>query len=206
MVTKPFQYKMVVKKKTIHIAHCIAFILFSTEVILVFIFFRQDTFMLQKNCTAVYILHRIAFLEIPLLNFIILFIILLLNYLIITIKLKQRQRHYATSMQTNDIKSKFSWTYWFVLSAFMVTYLPVITLFAWTVFIEPPYSVRILIFQDFVVLFYFMNNVVNPLIDYKTFVTFREGYKSLLTCKGFNGEQNKQTVMNVANVGSDCGH
>ena len=149
-----------------------------------FIFFRQDKFLLTGECIALYILQDLSYIFIVMAFFVIISAIMLTSYVIITVKLSQRNKE-----QSNTINSKVTRASWLALSSFFILYYPSLLLSFATNFFAEPYPVFLLVLLDASFLLYYFNNVINPFIYYVTLANFKEGYKVLLTCKNIETAQ-----------------
>ena len=185
MVVNPLHYKRLVTKRKLHVAYNSIFISVTIVFIIGFIFFRQEEFIVINECFVVYILQQ-GFYLFGLLLCIVLIIIMLISYIIVTVKLKQRSRQFGAeiSNNANDINSKIMKASWLALSAFLILYTPFIllTLFEFSDFLEKPYPIYYIVIDDICSWMYFLNSLINPFLYYKILSDFREGYKRLLTC------------------------
>ena len=192
---KPLHYKVIVTKKRLHRVFLSAFLFFTMKLTAVFIFFRQDKFLLTGECIALYILQDLPYILFILVFFIIVSVIMLTSYVIITVKLSQRNKE-----QSNTINSKVTKASWLALSAFVILYYPSLLLSFATNFFAEPYPVFLLVLLDASFLLYYFNNVINPFIYFATLVNFKVGYKALLTCKNIDTGQVINSTSSIRSI------
>ena len=130
-------------------------------------------------------MQKIAYLLFSTLNLCICVIILLVSYIIVTVKLKQRSTKFTTG---NEINSKVIKTSWITVTAFIILYFPVTVMTIISSFLAQPYPPIFIVLLDCTHLIYYFNAVVNPFIYYFTLQDFKKGYQSLLHCKGTETE------------------
>ena len=132
-----------------------------------------------------------------------LIIIMLISYIIVAIKLKQRSWQFGAEVRNNanDINSKIMKASWLALSAFLILYTPYIllTLFELSSCLEQPYPIYFPIIQDICTWMFFLNSLINPFLYYKILSDFREGYKRLLTCGMVGGNNSNNQVYLAGN-------
>ena len=191
---KPLHYKLLVTKKRLHIAYSSVLIFCSIEIVIGFVFFSQDKFIDVKVCLVTYILQEVAYFVILILMFTCFSIAMLFNYIIITIKLRQRSNLLVTGVNTSNINSKVTRASWLALSAFIILYTPAVILAVVTNFIQQPYPVFLLVLLDISHLMFYLNSVINPFLYYATLKDFKEAYRSLLTCRKIDQERRNQSA------------
>ena len=182
LVVKPLRYKRLITRKRLHIGFWSLFTSCIVYGTILFIYFRQDKFILFKHCRLENILQRVAYLAGPVLYFIIVTIILIANYSITTYKLKVGCSVLATQPNAMDVNVKMIKALWLVLSSLILLHLPFVTVCLFMLFTHPPYPENILITQDVCNLIVSLNNVINPFLYYMTMKEFRTGYTDLLPC------------------------
>ena len=101
-------------------------------------------------------------------------IVMLVSYIIITVKLKQRNSVFTAS--TNDVNTKITRASWLTLGAFIILYSPSIILSLVPHFIPKPIPIILFILLDITYLLYYLNNVINPFLYFATLSDFKEGY------------------------------
>ena len=199
---KPLHYKRLVTKRKIHIAYNNIFIVLAILFIIAFLFFRQEKFIHVNECLAVYILQNLFYLLTVMLLFAVFITMMLTSYIIVTIKLKQRTGQFGSEISNNrtDMNFKIIKASWLALSAFLILYTPPILLTLGSNFLEHPYPIYYLVVQDICTLMYFINNVINPFLYYRTLSNFRQGYQRLLSC----GKSGGNNGGNQVNLSSNC--
>ena len=203
LVLKPLHYKLLVTKKRLHAIFLSVFAFFTVELTVGFIFYRQDKFLSANECIALYILQDLAYVVIIMVFFVTISVVMIINYIIITVKLGQRRKEFSTgsSSNSNDINSKVTRACWVALSAFVILYYPSVLLSLATNFMTQPYPVFMQASLDASFLIYYLNNAVNPFIYYATMADFREGYKSLLMCRKVQiGRTNKALTSSIRSI------
>ena len=146
-----------------------------------YIFYRQDIFVCMNDCAIANIIQPTAYMVITMIYFT-MCSVMAVSYIIITVKLKQRNSMFATS--ANDANSKMTKASWLTLGAFIFLYTPSIVLALVPNFMPKPTPVVLSIILDVSFLLYYLNNVINPFLYFATLSTFREGYTCLLTFRG----------------------
>ena len=193
-MTYPLYYKRLVTRKRLHIAYFSLLMIQYIEITIATIFFRREKKSItDKQCLLVNVLHATAFLLVSTANFYLSIFVLLICYILVTVKLKQRSNTFTS---VSDMNSKVTRSSWLVVTAFIVLYTPVNVFTLISNFVETPHPIPMTIFLDITYLLYYFNNVVNPIIYYVTLKDFRVGYVSALKCrisKITEGNQDRQT-------------
>ena len=180
-MTNPLHYKRLVIRRKLHIAYGSSLIILCTEITIANVFFRQDeNAITDQQCLLANVLHSTAYLLVNTANFYLSISVLLICYIIITVKLRQRNSTFASA---SDINSKVTRSSWLAVTAFILLYMPANLFTLITNFVEPPYPIPMIIFLDISYLLYYFNNVINPIIYYLTLKDFREGYVSAIKCQ-----------------------
>ena len=79
-----------------------------------------------------------------------------------------------------DLNSKLTRATMIALGTYVMLYLPAVAITCIDLLVDSHY---LHITQDILLILYFCNNIVNPVIYYLTLNDFREGYKKLLRVK-----------------------
>ena len=99
---------------------------------------------------------------------------MIVNYIIITVRLKQSNSMFATA--TNDANSKMTKASWLTLGAFIMLYSQNVHLTMVPYFIQGPILLILSILTNITYLLYYLNNVINPFLYFTTLSNFKEGY------------------------------
>ena len=151
----PLHYKIFVTKKRLYIGFWSLFLFRTIHITIAWTFFRQDKFILLKDCRVGYILPKVVCFTGPILTFVITVVIMLVSYTIITYKLTKRNSIFKGASHS-DINSKVMRASWYVLCSFLVLYSPsAIVSLVLLLLMQQPYQVYILIAQDVCNLIFF---------------------------------------------------
>ena len=180
LLSWPLHYKRTVTKKRIHVGFLSIFTIFAIPLVFTFIYFRQDGFIEQKDCTIVYVLQEIAFMTVPFLLFLMFSLVIVICHCIVTFKLIKRARLFGTN--NADVTSKLMRASFIVSSSYIILYIPSAVISLTDLFIGNSRALYFLILQDICALILFLNNIVNPFIYYVILKDFRAAYISFLTC------------------------
>ena len=183
LVANPLHYKRLITKKRLHVTFLLIFLFVSTNITCFFIYLRQDTFTILKECVIQYVVHQEPYFACV--GFIYTCIITMtVNCIIISIKLqKMKTIALGTKTGAQDNDHKLTQATWMALKLFLLFVVPVTFLGAVTLFLEQPYPMFYDILLDLSYLLFYMNNVVNPFVYYVFLKNFKEGYQSILCCK-----------------------
>ena len=194
----PLHYKRLVTRRRLHIVYCSFLVLLCIEITIATGFFRRDENVItNQQCLLSKVLHATAYLLVSTANFYLSVSVLLICYIIITIKLRKRSIIFASA---SDVNSKVTRASWLAVTAFIILYTPSNLFTMITNFVEPPHPIPMTFFLD---ISYLLYNVVNPMIYYVTLNDFREGYVSALKCRFSKvTEKNQDTQTSVTSVTS----
>ena len=106
-MTKPLRYKLIVTKKRIHVAHAVIYAFLFTGILVIFLFFRKKDFTFSEDCITIFILQDTTFVMTYSI-FALAFVIMFFNYIILTVKLQQRQVLLETRSTTSEFNSKMT--------------------------------------------------------------------------------------------------
>ena len=182
----PLHYKQLVTRSRLHTVYCSFLVLLCIEITIATGFFRRDeNVVTNQQCLLSKVLHATAYLLVSTANFYLSISVLLICYIIITVKLRKRSIIFTSA---SDVNSKVTRASWLAVTAFIILY-------------THPIPMRI--FLDISYLLYYFNNVVNPMIYYVTLKDFREGYVSALKCRFSKvSEKNQDIQTSVTSVTS----
>ena len=183
LVVNPLHYKRLITKRRLHVAFTLAFLFFLTNVTCYFIFLRQERFIVLKECAVLHVLQYIGYLLMTSCSYTY-SILMFLNSIIITVKLRKRKTvalGSKTGTQIND--DKMTHASWMTLKLFLSFVVPSTLLGVVSNFLQEPYPVFYYILLDLSYLLFYMNNVVNPFVYYVFLKDFRDGYQALLCCR-----------------------
>ena len=201
LVSNPLHYKRIVTKKRLHTLCFLTFIGCVTDNTCYFIFFRQDRFIIVKECVVSYVLQDIPML-IKIVTLQTIGMTMLTNFIILTVKLRKMKAvalGSKTGTQEND--HKLIQASWMTLSLFLIFVLPAIIGGVMVIFLEQPYPTPFNIFLDLGFILYYLNNIVNPFVYYKFLKEFRKGYRTMLCCKS-NANDTRNTANNSRSLRS----
>ena len=205
LVSNPLHYKRVVTKRRLHIFYVGSFCFFSVKSIIAFTFFRRDVIE-NVDCITAYVLIDVAYYTGPVFDFIFGTSCLIINYIILAVKLKQRSQkmksltNKAVDTGNNrgvDVNSKLTRANMITLTIFIVLYTPAILLSCILPFLPKNHEKYTDTVMDILLLAFFLNNVINPFIYYLLLRDFKEGYKILITCGKYKKEPSEETSMST---------
>ena len=182
-MVNPLHYKRLIIKTKLHTSILLIFIFVTINIVCLFIFLRQDAFIVLKECVIQHVLQTIPyFTHVGLIYACI--ITMAVNCIVITIKL-QRMKSIAwgTKTGTQDNDHKLTQATWMTLKLFLLCVVPVTFLGVVTLFLQQPYPMFYNILLDLSYLLFYMNNVVNPFVYYVFLKDYKEGYQAMLCCK-----------------------
>ena len=165
-VANPLHYKRLITKKKLHLVFLLIFVFVSIIITCFFVYLKQDTFTILKECVIQYVVHAEAYFTCV--SFIYTCIITMtINCIIISIKLhKMKKIALGTKTCTQDNDQKLTQATWLALKLFLLFVVPVTFLGAVTLFLQHPYPMFYDILLDLSYLLLYMNNVVNPFVYY----------------------------------------
>ena len=203
LVLKPLHYRRMVTKTKIHIGFSIACSFLVIEITTVYIFFRQDQYLSYSECYTVYILNKDSHAVVYLCTFVTSLIIMLVNCIVITVKLRKRGSTFVKQTLNGDVNLKMTRTCWLVATSFLICYLPCTTFTIVLRFIPEPYPEPITyLLLDTSYLLYNVNNAINPFIYFTTLKPFRANYKNMLMCKKMNVTKAKRKSIDKSVISS----
>ena len=193
LISNPLQYKIWVTKRRLHVVHAVLTTLGLVEFACAFIFLHKD-FTQDEPCVIANVVTRIGLYPIFLLNFGIFSTLMIVNYLVVIVKLKQRKKQMSTIMHNRNpnalnTDAKVTRATIIALGTYIIMFLPTVMVTSISSVVEFPHMI---ILQDLSDLWYCMNNVINPFIYYLLLKDFKEGYKNLLSCKYQSEDSNQQ--------------
>ena len=151
LVVKPLQYKTIVTKKRLHVAFAIWTAIHSTGVVINFTFFRKVD-VTMTYCSPYTLLEEIVIVIYTVLTFCFYGIIMIVSYIIITVKLRQRDKLYTVGTNTSDLNFKVIKASWIVLTAFLACFSPPVILTLVQTALPEPYPTSFLAIGDTIVL------------------------------------------------------
>ena len=177
MAVNPLHYKRLVTKRKLHVTYNSMFISLTIVLVIGFLFFRQEKFIVINACFAVYILQHGFYLYVEMLVIATFIITMLISYIIVTVKLKQGSKQFCRESGDNakDINSNIMKASWFVLSAFLILYMPLLLLILGLNFLLLLFLVNYLVIQDIFVRMFYFKNLMNTFFYYKILSNFRGG-------------------------------
>ena len=196
----PLHYKRLVTRRRFHIAYCSFLSLLCAEITIATVFFRRDENVItNQQCLLAKVLHPTAYLLVSTVNFYISISVLLICYIIITVKLRKRN---IIVVSASDVNSKVTRSSWLAVTAFIILYTPVNFFTLITSIVDPPYPIPMTVFLDITYLLYYFNNVFNPMIYYVTLKDFRQGYVSAFRCRFSKLTERKQDIQTSVTSGT----
>ena len=195
-----------VTKRRLHIFFMGTFSLFSVKSIIAFTFFRRN-FNENIDCITANVLNDVAYYTGPVLDFIVGTLGLVINYIILAAKLKQRSHNMksltnkaitSTNNRHVDVNSKLTRANMITLTVFIALYTPAILLSCILPFLPKNHEKYTEILMDVLLLAFFLNNVINPFIYHFLLRDFKEGYKMLLTCGKYKKQPSEETSMSTS--------
>ena len=152
----PLHYKRLVTRRRLHIAYCSFLALQCTEITIAIGFFRRDENVItNQQCLLSKVLHATAYLLVSTANFYLSISVLLICYIIITVKLRKRSIIFTSA---SDVNSKVTRASWLAVTAFIILYTPANLFTMITNFVEPPHPIPMTIFLDISYILYYFNN------------------------------------------------
>ena len=199
LVANPLHYKRIVAKKRLHTLCFLTFIGCVTDNTCYFIFFRQDRFIMVKECVMSYVLQAIPML-IKIVTLQIIGMTMLINFIILTVKLrKMRAVALGSKIGTQENDHKLIQASWMTLSLFLIFILPTSVGGVIVIFLGQPYPTHFNIYLDLGYILDYMNNIFNPFVYYKFLKDFRKGYRAMLCCES-NGSGTRNTANNSCSL------
>ena len=182
LVVNPLYYKRLITKKRFHAAFILTFLMYTVELIFMYIFFRRERLTFLNACTYHVLQDTSLFLNVSVVYVFVASIIV--NCIIITMKLRKMKNvamGSKTGHQEND--HKLIQVSWMTLNLFLLFVLPTTLLNIVPYFAPHPLPLVYHILIDISYLLFYMNNVINPFVYYIYLNNFREGFQSMLCCK-----------------------
>ena len=159
----------------------------SVKSVIAFTFFRRD-FKRSDDCITANVLKPSAYYAVIILDYAFATVCLVVNYFILAAKLKKSSRNMKSLTNSTinkdrvDVNTKLTRVNMITLGIFLALYMPGILLSCVVPFLPKNHEKYTAVIMNYLLLMFFLNNVINPFIYYFVLGNFREGYKTLLTC------------------------
>ncbi len=172
LVSNPLHYKGLITKTKIHVAFWLTQGIMSTEFLFVYIFFQKSA---TDNmwCTLDNILQTVPSILLYTVNFVLVATVLVVSYVIVTVKLWQRSKSQVSGSNSSDINTKVTKVCWLTVTSFLVFYIPVASALLVSLFTSPTRSYSMAIFNDVTYfIWFYLNNAINPFLYFATLLGF----------------------------------
>lgn len=181
------------------------FLVIIFEIILATIFFHRPYSVWKANCSAAWILKRVAYYGITVMNIVVLNTIMTVSFILLVVlflKRGQAAKKITNNTQSNSriMMHKLTKATAITLGLYIMLQSPaIIMLFVWSfVYFGHTYTGEIV--SDYIYIVLYINNVVNPVIYYFTLKDCREGYKKICLCTNPNRTDRCQQFADITIV------